>query len=226
MSPSPSVVERAVPQRRVRLGWLGPAIVLLGVLAAAAGIIFMIVARPAAGTEIHSLRVNDKDTLVVRAESGGERNFVELRREGRTVWQSIVPTYAGRADAPGIAWNDVAVSVRIIRNGRAEIFALSMASGSKLGGFGLAPALGEVVPQTAGPVTLTDHVRSYELVAGAGWHHLVAFDLTTGQALWSHDLGATAISAGRIEGGMVTLVQGAATRRFDGATGIEQPPAS
>lgn len=219
-------VERAVPQRRVRLGWLGPALVLLGVAVAAVGIVYMIVARPAAGAEIHSLRVSDKATLVVRAEAGGERNFVELVRDGRVVWQSIVPMYAGRRDAPGIAWNDVAVSVRIIRNRRAEIFALSMKDGSKLGGFGLAPELGEVVPQTAGPVTLTDHVRSYEIVAGAGWHHVVAFDLTTGRALWSHDLGATPISAGRIEGGAVVLVQGGATRRFETATGIERPPAS
>lgn len=213
----------ARPPRKVRLGWLGPALALVGVAVAVVGAWFILHARPQAGAEIHAMRVSATDTLVVRAEQDGDRNFVELRRGDRLVWQSIVPTYAGRADAPGIAWNDVAVSVRVLRSGRAEIFALSMQGGSKLGGFGLAPDLGEAVIQSTGPVTLTDHERSYELVAGRDWHHLVAFDLTTGKPLWKHDLGATPVRAGRIEGGTLILEQGEATRRFDVRTGAEQP---
>lgn len=215
--------------RRVRLGWLGPAIVGLGALVAAAGIWFMMTQRPEAGAEIHRIPVNATDVLVVRGEVDGTRNFVELRRDGRTVWQAIVPTYAGRPDAPGIAWNEVAVSVRVMRGKRAEIFGVAMRDGSKLGGFKLAPGLGEPILQTSGPVTLTDHVRSYELVEGAGWHHFVAFDLSTGKALWSHDLGAADVAAGRIDGSTVVLVQGGVERRFDAATGAEHrtaPPSA
>jgi hypothetical protein len=142
------------------------------------------------------------------------------------VWQSIVPRYAGRPDAPAIAWNEIAVSVRVIRDRRAEIFALSKADGTKLGGFGLAPKFGDVIAQPTGPITLTDHVRSYELVAGADWHHLVSIDLTTGKPVWSADLGAAPVTEGRVDGGVVTLVQGGKPRRFDAATGAEQPPGS
>ena len=207
--------------RRVRLGWLGPAIVALGAAVAAAGIWYMMTARPKAGAEIHTIPVNAHDSLVVRAEAGGDRNFVELRRDGRTVWQAIVPTYAGRADAPGIAWNEVAVSVRVLRGDRAEIFGVSMRDGSKLGGFKLAPGLGAPIAQTTGPVTLTDHVRSYELVEGPNWHHLVSFDLTSGKALWSHDLGVAPVTDGWIDGAALVIVQGGVERRFDSATGAE-----
>ena len=49
----------------------------------------------------------------------------------------------GRKGAPGLAWNDVAVTVRILRGDRAEVFALNMQNGTKLGGFRLAPNHGQ-----------------------------------------------------------------------------------
>ena len=213
-----------IEPRRVRLGWLGPALVGVGVAAAAVGVWFMISSRPVAGATIDTLRVDTERTLVVRAEQDGSRNFVELRQGDRVLWQSIVPAYAGRTGAPGIAWNDVAVSVRVIRGDLAEVFALSMRDGTKLGGFKLAPNLGKVVKQPKGPVTLTDHVRSYELVAGVGWHHLVAFELTSGKALWKHDLGETEISDGGISDGKLWILQGTRRRVFDPSTGVEEPP--
>lgn len=210
-----------MPAKKTRLGWLGPAIVLLGVAVAALAIWFMVVSRPQAGDVIDTLVVDARHTLVVRAESGGDRNFVELREGDRVLWQSIVPTYAGRAGAPGIAWNDLAVSVRVIRSGRAEIFAISRSNGSKLGGFRLAPTRSAVVKQAQGPVTLTDHARSYEIVAGADWHELVGIDLTSGEARWKQDLGATLIEAGGVDGAHVWVVQAGRRREFDGVTGKE-----
>jgi hypothetical protein len=207
--------------KRTRLGWLGPAIVFLGVAVAALATWFMVVSKPKAGAVIDTLAVDKTHALYIRAEDGGARNFVEMRDGDRVLWQAITPAYAGRPGSPGIAWNELAVSVRVIREGRAEIFAIARANGSKLGGFKLAPTKGAVVKQDRGPVTLTDHVRSYEIIAGADWHELVAIDLATGAALWKQDLGAPLIEAGGVENGRVWLVQAGRRREFTGDTGKE-----
>lgn len=210
-----------------RLGLLGPAIVLVGIAVAALATWFMIVSKPEAGAVVDTIAIDKTRAFVVRAEAGdGERNFVELRDGDRLVWRAIVPTYAGRPGAPGIAWNDLAVSVRVIRSGRAEIFAIAATNGSKLGGFKLSPGKGPVTKQTSGPVTLTDHVRSYEIVSGAGWNQLVAIDLGTGEASWKQDLDAAVIEAGGIDGEFVWIRQAGRTRRFRRVDGSETASAS
>lgn len=212
--------------KRTRLGWLGPVIVLVGVVAAGLAVWFMIASKPEAGAIVDTFALDKTHALVVRAEAGGERNFVELRDGDRVVWQAIVPAYAGRPGAPGVAWNDLAVSVRVIRDGRAEIFAVALSNGSKLGGFKLAPGKGKVTKQTTGPVTLTDHVRSYEIVAGVGWAEIVAIDLATGQALWRHELEGAAVEAGGIDHEFVWIRQAGRTRRFRAVDGNETASAS
>lgn len=199
---------------RRRLGWLGPVIVLVGAAVAALGVWYMVTARPKPGAVIDTIAIGDDRALVVRAEADSERNFIELREGKRTLWQALVPPYAGRPGAPGLAWNDVAVSVRVIRNGRPEVFAIAMTNGSKLGGFRLAPGKTAVRKATAGPVTLTDHERSYEIVSGDGWNELVAIDLGTGQARWRQDLGPGLIEAGGIDGNLVWLRQRGQRREF------------
>lgn len=217
------------PRRRSRLGWLGPAIAVVGVLAAVAGAWFMVVSRPVPGAVIDTLRIDDTAYLVVRAEQEGNRNFVELHRRGAKgdvlVWRALVPPYAGRPAAPGIAWNDVTVSVRVLRNDRAEVFALAMRDAHKLGGFGLAPGKGPAKKQAVGPVTMTDHVRSYEIVAGADWHQLVAFELRTGEALWKQDLGAAPVEDGGVQGEIVWVRQDGKRREFRVRDGTEVPSA-
>jgi hypothetical protein len=204
---------------RRRLGWLGPAIVAVGAAVAALGVWYMVSVRPSAGAVIETIRVDDRHTLVVRAETTSDRAFVELR-DGETVaWQALVPRYAGRPGAPGIAWSPTTVSVRVIRDGHAELFALAMQNASKLGGMRLAPEHGPVELQTAGPVTLTDHVRSYEVVAGPGWHQLVAIDLKSGKALWARELGAAAVRDGGVKAGLVWIEQGSAVQLFQPLTG-------
>jgi hypothetical protein len=213
---------------RRRLGWLGPAIVIAGVAVAGLGTWYMVTAKPRAGAVIDTIRIDDGASFVVRAEEGGGRNFVEMHDGDRMVWRALVPLYAGRPGAPGIAWNRTAVSVRVLRGGHAEVFALAMRDAAKLGGFKLAPGKGPAVIATRGPVTLTDHVRSYEIVGGEGWHQLVAFDLSTGEATWKQDLGAIPIDDGGVvepedgtAGTAVWLLQGGRRRMFRGGDGAE-----
>ncbi|HEU4734001.1 MAG TPA: hypothetical protein VFT22_39185 [Kofleriaceae bacterium] len=226
--PSPGRAHRPEaprsPQRRTRLGWLGPAIALAGTAVAAAGVWFMVHARPTAGAVIDTIPVSDGRTLVVRAEAGGDRAFVELHDGEAVVWQALVPHYGGRPGAPGIAWSRIAVTVRIVRNGRAELFALAMRDASKLGGMRLAPDHGPILPDPPGPITLTDHVRSYEIVSGPDWHQLVAIDLGSGQALWSRELGPAPVQSGGTEGDQVWVDQGAGRRSFTQVTGQPAEP--
>lgn len=206
-------------RRRSRLGWLGPAIVLVGAIVAAVGVWYMVAAKPRPGAVIDTLAIDDGISLVVLAEANGERNFVELRRGETTLWQAYIPPYAGRPGAPGIAWNEKALTVRVLRSGRAEIFALAMRDGSKLGGFRLAPNHTDPIRTTNGPVTLTNHVQAFEVVAGADWQQLVGVDLATGEGLWRQELGIEPVTAGGATRDQVWIEQGGRTRTFDALTG-------
>lgn len=207
---------------RRNLGWLGPAIFLVGAAVAGLGVWYFLRARPTAGAVIDRIPVDDRRALVVRAEAGGDRAFVELRDGDEVRWQALVPRYAGRSGAPGIAWSPTAVSVRVVRDGHAEIFALAMQDASKLGGMRLAPEHGPIAEDPEAPVTVTDHVRSYEVVSGPDWHQLVAIDLTSGRALWSHELGPARVRAAGVAGDQVWINQGAERRRsFACLTGTE-----
>ena len=209
-----------------RLGWLGPAIVLVGVAVAGLGVYAMVTGRLKQGEVIDRITVDDQRALVVRAEDGGDRNFVELVEGDRLVWSALVPPYAGRPGAPGIAWGSGAVTVRVLRDGRAEVFALAMTSSSKLGGFRLAPDHGPAIKQTTGPVTLSDHVHSYEIVAGSGWVELVGIDLASGKGIWRVDLVATPVdAAGITDDGLVWIEQASRRRAFRGSDGSEPHPA-
>jgi hypothetical protein len=192
-----------------RLGWLGPTIVAVGAAVACVGAWYFIHARPTAGAVIDTIAIDDQHALVIRGETGsGGRAFVELREGDDVKWQALVPQYAGRPGVPGVAWSATAVSVRVIRDGHAEIFALAAHDASKLGTLRLAPEHPEpVVVDAPGPITLTDHARSYELVTGPGWHQLVAIDLQSGKGVWSRELGPAAIRAGGLTGGLLWIEQ-------------------
>jgi hypothetical protein len=210
-------MERATVRRR--LGWLGPAIVAVGAAVAVVGAWYVVHARPSAGAVIETVTVDAQHTLVVRAEAHGERAFVELREGDEVRWQALVPRYAGHPGASGIAWCPTAVSVRVIRDGHAELFALTMHDASKLGGMRLAPTHGPITDDPASPVTLTDHVRSYEVVSGLDWHQLVAIDLASGKALWSRELGPAPVRAGGVQADRVWVDQGRGPAFFAVLTG-------
>jgi hypothetical protein len=206
--------------RARRLGWLGPTIVLVGAAVAAVGVWYMVHARPAAGAVIETLEIDGHHTLVVRAEAtAGDRAFLELREDDQVKWQALVPHYAGHPGATGVTWSPAAVSVRVVRDGHAELFALAMHDASKLGGMQLAPDHGPIIDEPGSPVSLTDHVRSYEIVAGPDWHQLVAIELTSGKALWARELGKAPVRAGGIEADHVWIDQGAGRVAFSVLTG-------
>ena len=102
--------------RKTRLGWLGPVIVLVGVFVAGAGIWLMVVNKPKPGDVIETVTVDATTKIVMRAEKGGDRNFVELHTGDELVWRALVPPYAGKPGKSGIAWSDVAVSIRVVRD--------------------------------------------------------------------------------------------------------------
>lgn len=206
-------------------GWIGIAIVALGAAISAVGIWYFIGHRPTPGPVIDELAIDEHGKIVVRAEDGGPRSFVELHQDGKLVWQALVPTYAGKQGQPGIAWSDIAVSVRVIRDPahepRAEVFALSRRDASKLGGVRLGVEHGPIDLAATGPLTISDHIRSYEVVSGRDWHQLVAIDLRIGQIVWQQELGAKPIEAAALENGAVVLTQGGAKRWFNVFTGRE-----
>jgi outer membrane protein assembly factor BamB len=202
-----------------RLGWLGPAIVALGAAVAAVGVWYVLHARPTAGEVIDTIAIDARHRVVVRGETTGDRSFVELYDGDELMWQALVPAYGGRPGAPGIAVGKSAVSIRIVRDGKAEIFAIARDTAQKLGGMGLGHGHGTIDPTATGPVTLTDHIRSYEVVSGRDWHQLVAIELDSGKPLWSVELGAAPVTAGGVDGSAVWVSQGGAPRRFDVMTG-------
>jgi hypothetical protein len=209
-----------VVTKRRRLGLLGPVIVLVGIAAAGAGVFLMVKNKPKAGAVIETINVEPGTQILVRAEDGGERSFVELHRGDELVWQALVPHYGGRPGATGVAWSDVAVSVRVIRDHKAEVFALAIRDAEKLGGTHLGVEHGAIKENAPGPVTLSDHLRSYEIVAGDGWNQLTAMDLKNGHKLWTIELGPTPVTAGSVTGGVITLEQGQ-KRYFNVFTGKE-----
>ena len=209
--------------KRRRLGLLGPILVLVGAAVAALGTWYVIKSRPEAGDVIDTFAIGPDAKVVVRAEKGGTRSFLELHEKGVLKWQALIPRYAGAPGRPGVAWSDGAITVRVDRDGgRAEVFAFSRKNSSRLGALRLAQAHEPIHIHSEGPITLTDHVRSYELVGGADWHELIAIDLSTGEGAWKADLGKAPISGGGIAGPNVWLEQAGKRRVFDAKTGREQ----
>lgn len=211
------------PAKKVRLGWLGPAIVIAGLAIGGVGVWYMIHARPVAGAVIDTVKVDNGGEIVVRAEAGdGDRAFVEARLHGETKWQALVPHYAGKTGRSGVAWSADSITVRVVRDDRAELFALATQDGHKLGGIKLAPNHGPIAKDAEGPLTVTDHIRSYEIVSGADWHQLVGVDLATGRGLWRVELGPTPIrDAGLDAAGEVWVQQGNERRKFFVFNGME-----
>lgn len=206
------------------LGLLGPIIVLVGAAAAGVALWYMLRARPEPGAVVDTIALDARSKVVVRREADGVRSFLELHEDGKLKWQALIPPYAGAPGRPAIAWNDRAITVRVDRDGgRAEVFAFTRTNAAKLGALRLAQDKEPIRIHAAGPITLTDQVRSYELVGGADWNALIAIDLASGEGLWKAELGKAPITAGGVEDSKVWLEQAGKRRWFDAATGREEP---
>jgi hypothetical protein len=207
----------------MRLGWIGPGIVIAGAAIAGVAIWYWKSVQPIAGDEIDKVPCGGGTTMIARAEVGGDRSFVELRGAGdQIVWQALVPHYAGRFGRTAIACGDTTATVRIERSGRAEVFGMLLQNGEKVGGFRLATEHEPITTEPTGPITLTDHVRSYEFVGGAGWHEVIAVDLATGKALWKVDLGAEPVRDATVEASRLHVRQGNRDRFWDAPTGRDE----
>lgn len=203
------------------LGYLGPAIVIVGAAAAVLMIWYTQHARPHAGAVIDKIAIDPSHTVVLREEAGGPRSFIELH-EGDTVkWQALIPHYAGSPGRRAVAWSDIAITVRVERDARAEVFAFERGNAAKIGALRLAPEHEPITTETSGPITLSDHLRSYEIVGGKGWHQVIAIDLRTGLGVWRVDLGPEPITAGGVDKHGIWLQQGQKRRVLDPATGGE-----
>jgi hypothetical protein len=206
--------------RRRRLGWIGIALVVLGAAVAAVATWYVLHARPHPGAVIDTIAIAGNAQLVVRAEDGGERSFLELHADGQLKWRALIPRYAGAPGRRAVAWSDHVVTVRVARHGRAEVFAFARRDAAKIGLLRLAQAR-EPIPPPTGPITVTDHARAYELVSGPGWAELHAVDLGNGKGVWKADLGELPIQDAGVADGAVWIRQGGRERRFDPMTGKE-----
>src|SRR5687768_6219306 len=207
--------------RKRLLGWLGPIIVIVGAAIAALGSWYVLRAKPVAGEVIDTIVIGPGAKLVVRAEQGGSNGFLELHEANALKWRAYIPRYAGAPDRPAVAWSDRAVTVRVTRSGRAEVFAFARAKGHKLGMLRLAQVKEPIQIHAQGPITLTDHVRSFEIVTGADWGYLIASDLATGEGAWQVELWKGPIPKAGVEAGRVWIEQAGKQRFFDAKTGRE-----
>lgn len=200
-----------------RLGFLGPSLVVLGAAVAAFGAWWMVHARASATSYFDVVALDEHTALAVRNERSTPRAFVELHRlvgdEPQAQWQALVPRYAGRPGVPGLAASKQAISVRVVRDGRAELFGLSMRNAAKLGGLHLArerpqhPS-GNTLPAA---VTLFDGVASFELVGSEvspPWAAVAAIELDSGRERWHRELGAEPVEAMWLAGQTLWLRQG------------------
>ena len=208
------------PAKKTHLGWLGPAIVLVGIAASIVAVWYMRKSRPVPGETLDTISVDGKRSFVVRKDAEDpRRSFLELRDGDTVKWQALIPRYAGEKGRPAIAWSDNIVTVRVERDGRMEVFAFTMKSSEKVGALRLAPEHEPLALQKTGPITLTDHKRSYEVVSGPGWAQVVAIELDRGQGVWKTDLGPEPIRDGGIEDDKLWLDQGGKRKLFDLGSG-------
>jgi len=121
-----------------------------------------------------------------------------------------------------VAWGPVAVTVRVERDGHAEVFAFAMRDAEKIGGYRVAAEHEPITTQPQGPITLTDHIRAYEIAGGTDWNQIAAIDLATGKGVWKRELGPGAITDGGVDGGAVWLVQNGKRKLLDAATGADK----
>ena len=202
--------------------YLGPIIFFVGAAAAVLASWYVLHARPKPGAVIDTIRIDKNAEIVLREEASSDRSFIELHMNGKLEWQALIPHYAGTKGRPAVAWSPEAVTVRVARDGHAEVFAFATRDARKIGGYKLAPEHEPITTQAEGPITLADGIRSYEIVGGSGWHQLISVDLASGKGLWKRDLGPAAITDGGVDGSNVWLVQGGKRHLFDAATGFDK----
>jgi len=203
--------------------WLAPILLGLGLAVGSLGVWWMMRARPAPGAYIDLLAVSRNSAVAVRSERGNDRAFVELIDGGRVRWQAHVPHYQDPPDGVGIAASVNSVAVRIVRQGRPEVFALSPLDADKLGSIALATDAkrpspdGYTLPRVT---TVSDGHTTYELCGAEGdWIKVFAFSLKDGRLLWRKDVPPAAYLDAAAGAGRLTMWSQGGALVLDGATG-------
>jgi hypothetical protein len=189
------------PRRKPRLGWLGPALLAVGVAAGLLGVYVMKTSRPEPGPVYDVIAIDAEFAILIRGEDdGGKRHFVQLVHRTRGIeWTAMVPHYAGGTGMPAVAWADNAISVRVERGGAEELWSFSTLDATKLGQLSLAPyALGKALVVADGRsevITETDGARAFQVIDGTEGTRVVAFDVKRGAHLWTRDFARLPIKA-------------------------------
>jgi len=202
---APGRMNRAprVSGRRVAI-----AVLTVGISVGLLGVWWMQRARPAPGAYVDVVALGGDDAVAVRRERSSERAFVEMIAGGRVRWQALVPRYAAGANGVGLAASADAVAVRVVRDGRAELFVLSARDAGKLGSLHLADdrpgtPTGQTLPAAT---TLFDRERSYELLGQEGaWTRVTAVNLAAGTIAWVRDLDGEPVREAYVVGDRVEL---------------------
>ena len=205
---------------RSRFGLLGPILVIVGLLAGAFGIWFMLRVRPVAGRFIDGFALDDDSYIAIREQPGTDRNFIEVTRQNKQLWQAMIPHYAGRVGAPALGVAPSAITVRIARRGRSEIFGLSLTDARKLGALLLGKDRKPTATSHCGEIiTLTDDGMAFELLSTEDDNAIAAVHVGTGAAGWQTSLGKAPITDAGVAHGVVWVNQGSASTAFHAADG-------
>jgi hypothetical protein len=210
----------AVP-RRASGRWLAPTLLAAGVAIGAFGVWFMMHARPTPGAYYEVFAMDDRRAVALRHEDGSERSFVELVEIGRGVrWQALIPPYAGRPSAPGIAASPTAITVRVRREGKDWVWALSTDDDDKLGEVELiegGPRAGAHPPAV---VTVSDATQSFEFTGDdAHSTSVTAIQLAQGHPQWRLELSDDVASAWLCAPGLCVATPDGTQVVLDRATG-------
>jgi hypothetical protein len=203
--------------------WLAPLILAVGLAIGTVGVWWMVRVRPAPGPYVDVLAVSRNSAVAIRGERGNDRAFAELIDGGRVRWQAHVPHYQDPPHGIGIAASVKAVAIRVVRQGRPEVFALSPLDAAKLGGIALTTharkpsPIGYTLPHVT---TVSDGKTAYELCGTEGdWTKAFAFSLDDGRLLWREDVPPHAYLDATFAGDDLMLWYGGGVVALAGATG-------
>ncbi|MBK9034596.1 MAG: hypothetical protein IPL61_25565 [Myxococcales bacterium] len=213
-----------------RSGRLVVAVVLvIGVGLGALGSWWLVRSRPVPGPFIDAIALPDGGAVVIRHEQGTSRDFVEVHGRDHLRWRALIPPYAGSIGTVAVAATNKVVTVRVLRDGHAHVFAFDIVHGSKIASFDLtelAPAdpRGYTVP---GLATVSAGAWAVEIVAQPeGGVRLFTMELDEHRLAWKVELPTVPSAVWFGDGGQVRARLGDEVVAWNLTDGKPEAPAS
>ncbi len=153
---------------------------------------WLVRSRPTPGDFVDAIATPDGGAVLLRRERA-DRYFLEVHGPDRLRWRALVPRYAGAVGTPAIAATPSVVTVRIVRDGRPQLFAFDTARGSKLASFEL---LEDAVSDPAGytaagrSTTFAGGWSAEVLARPDGTARLIAVELDAQRLAWKVEVAA------------------------------------